>query len=555
MTTLDTRYLGASGVETSLDIARLGLSTNSLREATFFKGELRDPILLREGLGAVHRIVTSDFRYRPKDRLAWKLWLAEQDRLFVRSLKSKSHEAKAQLEQIELRLHALDKLRSVRMTPFYAARARYADYVVDHAWETAYLFDPVVTVHPDEVFFEAFSRDESSYVRLSAKRELWSDIGAVEFGTTNIDFSAGLARQLDRLRTYRQTTFDVSPGGVSVAVDGAVHKENKIELPETWVQGFLQVQATTTLGLRSFAVAPIDLFNLIRALTKKKTRASPRALRWELTPGARVAAVLEPWGDRYEMGMVYDGPSPVAIRTWGRDRLKVLERLLPVAKRCRVYLAGFGLPSFYVLDLGPVVVTLGLSGWTDNDWSGTRFELLSRPADATAAEMMTVYTRLRDVRVATDDALVVTTGLSIDKVRSALSALCQLGRATHDLAGDAYRHRDLFADAFTLAEAKKVAGPPPDDKSPQGKAARTIFEADGVRIIARRPVASGFKLSGSVRDVLQNGVFRPQLHIGPEGEIIEGLCTCRFYSEHKLTRGPCEHLLALRLAHAARGDT
>jgi len=52
------------------------------------------------------------------------------------------------------------------------------------------------------------------------------------------------------MRSYRQTRFDIDPTGLAVAsAGGPVHKEKKIELPESWVKGFLQVQSTMTLGL------------------------------------------------------------------------------------------------------------------------------------------------------------------------------------------------------------------------------------------------------------------------------------------------------------------
>src|ERR1041385_5927788 len=94
-------------------------------------------------------------------------------------------------------------------------------------------------------------------------------------GTTNIDFSHKLARQLDRIRTYRKTDFDIAPGGLTVThagPGGSSHKEKKIELPESWVSGFHQVQSTMAMGLTSFEVAPIDLLNIIRFLRRKKTR-------------------------------------------------------------------------------------------------------------------------------------------------------------------------------------------------------------------------------------------------------------------------------------------
>ncbi|MBI1947922.1 MAG: SWIM zinc finger family protein [Deltaproteobacteria bacterium] len=549
---VDARYAGESGVEHGLSTGKVGLATNQLREATYFKGELRRPLVFRDAMAALHHVVISDFRYQPKDRLAFKAWLAEQDRRFLLGLKTKSAAAKVELEQLESRLALLDAQREQRRKPFLAARQRYVEWAYAHQYELNYLFDPVITVHPDEVFFEAFSRDESSYARVGATHALFGDVKELRCGTTNIDFSVALARQLDRIRSYRTTSFDIAPGGLSVHTTGpggGVHKEKKIELPESWVQGFHQVQSTMAMGLTSFEVAPIDLFNIIRVLMRKKTRESPRALRWELVPGKRIRAVLEPWELPIELATRHRGDRDVVVRTWGRDRLKTLARLLPVARRVTVYLAGLGMPSFYLVDLGELSFVLGLSGWTDNDWAGgAKFDLLTRRLDGSAPELLAVYAALKERRFATASALAEATAFGLEKTRSALSYLCQIGRAMIDLYGGVYRHRDLFTDGFTAAEAQRAVSAAVEEANPAQKAARSVFASDNVRIIARRPVPTGFKLSGSVRGTGGERV-RPQLHVDVGGQIVEGTCTCRQHASYQLTKGPCEHLLALRLAH------
>lgn len=549
---VDARYTGESGVEHGLSTGRVGLATNQLREATYFKGELRRPLIFRDAMAALHHVVISDFRYRAKDRLAFKTWLAEQDRKFLIGLKTKSAAAKVELEQIESRLALLDAQREQRRKPFLAARQRYFEWAYAHQYELNYLFDPVITVHPDELFFEAFSRDESSYARVGARRALFGDVKELRCGTTNIDFSVALARQLDRIRSYRTTAFDIAPGGLTVETSGpggGVHKEKKIELPDSWVQGFHQVQSTMAMSLTSFEVAPVDLFNIIRLLMRKKTRESPRALRWELVPGKRVRAVLEPWELPIELATRHRGDKDVVVRTWGRDRLKTLARLLPVARRVTVHLAGLGMPSFYQVDLGELSFVLGLSGWTDNDWSGgAKFDLLTRRLDGSAGDLLVVYAALKERRFATPETLASSTGLGLEKTRSALSYLCQIGRCMIDLHGGVYRHRDLFFDAFTPKEAQQAISAVVEDANPAQQAARAVFTSDNVRIIARRPVSTGYKLSGSVRGTSGERV-RPQLHVDAGGQILEGTCTCRQYSSHQLTKGPCEHLLALRLAH------
>jgi len=123
-----------------------------------------------------------------------------------------------------------------------------------------------------------------------------------------------------------------------------------------------------------------------------------------------------------------------------------------------------------------------------------------------------------------------------------------VGRAMYDLGGGVFRHRDLFFDAFTLKEAQQALNPAVEVHTPQGKAAKQIVVAANVRVIARRPVTTGYKLSGSAKG--SDGVrVRPLVHVDKEGHIIEGTCSCAFYKKHAMTKGPCEHLLALRLEH------
>ena len=556
---LQTRYAGTSGVINGMAVAHLAFATNMLREPTLFEGTLAQPLLMREAMGALHGVVVSDHRYHPRDRLAFFAWLAEQDRAFLAGLAAKGQKARQRAEAINVRLAELDEAREHRLRPFHAARRRYFDYAYELEYELQYLLDPVITVHPDEISFEAFSRDQSTYARLAARHELFAKVGHFECGTTNIDFSARLATEMQRMRSYRDTRFTFDPGGFTVAhADvSAAHKEKKIELPESWVMGFLQVHSTMTLELTRLRIALVDMYNVCRFLRRRKARKSPRALRYELTPGQVPRVVLEPWEHVIELASspVYDGPAFKSVRTWGRDRLQAIARLLPVCRGVDVYLAGFGLPTIYVADLGPAAsFTLALSGWTDNDWTGTtaRFDLLTRPLTISADELMRAYHAMRDVRVSTDAGLAQRTGLTVPQARSALSYLCQVGRAMYDLAGRTYRHRDLFAEPFTPGQAAAVVSPAAEESDPRANIAREIVDSDNIRIIARRPVPDGYKVSGSAKSDGDNTRHRPLFHISAAGHLIEAECSCAFYKKYKLTQGPCEHILALRLAHMAR---
>lgn len=550
---LEYKYAGQSGIVSGLGSSRVAFATNQLREATYFDGELARPLVFREALGALYDVVVSDHKYHAKDRVAFRAWLEAQDAKFLDSLLQAGPKVQARIEELEARLSELNSARNTLKKPYHDARRRYVDYLYENQYELETILDPVITVHPDELAFEAFSKDESSYARLSARHDLFGRIDAAEHGTTNVDFGLGLHAELDRMRSYRATRFTIDPSGFTVEhAGGASVKEKKIDLPDSWLQGFLQVNALMSMGLTRLRLLPIDVFNIVRFLRRHRAKSSPRALRWELTPGKPARLVFEPWNHAIVLSpaSVYEGDKETTIRTWGRDRLRVLERVLPMSERIDLYLAGTGMPSVWVCDLGDLIFTLGLSGWTDNDWTGgtTKLDVLNQQTDVSAAELTAAYHALRAAKYRKDTELAADLGGSVEKARSALSLLCRAGRSMKDLASGLYRHRDLFLEPFDASATLAVAKQATEASDPKGKAARQIFEAGDVRIIARRPVKTGYKLSGSAKGADGKRV-RPLVAVDHDGQIIEASCTCAFGEKHGLTKGPCEHMLALRLAH------
>jgi phage gp36-like protein len=564
VTAIEYRYAGRSG----LAGPRLGLATNVLREPVFFDADLERPLVLREGLTALRAVLASDLKWHPRDRVAFRAWLASEDRRFVEGLAMKSAKARAELLEVDAALSALDSARAQRRAPFAKARAAYEAWALNDAFELQKVLDPVVTVHPDELSFEAFSSDQSSYGRLAVRHDLFGTVRSFECGTTNIDFSGALAAHVSRLRSYRQTRLTLGPSGLETetaapviadaqgsSLPPSIVREKRIALPEGWLAGFLQVHALMSMGLTRVRLATIDAFSIVRALASRKARTSPRALRWELRPGERVKVVLEPW-ETVIVGSPesrFEGSQPQTIRTWGRDRLKVLASVLPVATKLDVFLAGTGLPSVWLADLGEEAsFTLALSGWTDNDWveGPTKLDLLTRRAKVESVQLEKVHDALRSARKSTDTALASATHLPLETVRSALSLLCQSGRAMIDLATGQHRHRDLLLEPFVAQKVAAGVAKLEEASDPNAKEARALFDAGEARIIARRPFSGGHKLSGNVKD--GPGRARPQVVVDHAAQITEATCTCAFAQKHGLTKGPCVHMLALRLAHQDR---
>src|SRR5262249_30515983 len=129
------------------------------------------------------------------------------------------------------------------------------------------LLDPVVTVHPDQVFFEVFSKDEGTYAKLGIDLGVFDLAGRPACGTTNIDFSQALFAGIEQMRSYRQTTLSIGQEAVALTTSAAGKVlEKQIHVPDSWLRGFLQVQSAAALPRDTFRLNAIDLYNVLRHL-------------------------------------------------------------------------------------------------------------------------------------------------------------------------------------------------------------------------------------------------------------------------------------------------
>lgn len=188
----DYRYKGNSSVSSRADATQMSFAPDTNRQPTYFFGELAKPIEFREAISALHDVVISDLRYQPKDKTAYKEWAAEQEQIDWQTVAAQRSDVGERIKQLQAELSGLMRLSHERMKPYYEAMSKFRSYAWTKNLAVRMILDPVITVHPDEVFFECFSRDESSYGRLGASYEVFKDVGEFSCGTTNVDYSAAL---------------------------------------------------------------------------------------------------------------------------------------------------------------------------------------------------------------------------------------------------------------------------------------------------------------------------------------------------------------------------
>jgi hypothetical protein len=254
-----------------------------------------------------------------------------------------------------------------------------------------------------------------------------------------------------------------------------------------------------------------------------------------LTPGQPIVLALEPWNQSITLpGSSYAGPKAETIRTWGRDRLRVLARLLPLVESVDVHLLGTGLPSFWVANMGPLQLTLGLSGWTANDWTGgSALDQLLPPVEVDTWTLEKIGAAFLTQTSLTFAEVCAKTALPPPQVAAGLNRLALLGQLIHDLPAQVYRWRQVMPERLTPEQL----GP----ENPETLAAKQIVSGRKLQVQRDELTPSGLRLltgrvAGNETEALLDG----------DGRIVRGKCNCSHHYKGGLRRGPCRHLQALR---------
>jgi hypothetical protein len=137
------------------------------------------------------------------------------------------------------------------------------------------ILDPVITVHPDRLFFEAFSRDQSVYAMVVLNPEMFAT-----------EANSRLAQQRPISPPgFMERTHNCGPAGRPVLRIGSEgfevqnprrrgRFEQKVDLPDNWVRGFLQVTGAMAMPGTRLTARPADLLAAIRFFRYNQAKLS-----------------------------------------------------------------------------------------------------------------------------------------------------------------------------------------------------------------------------------------------------------------------------------------
>ncbi len=554
------KYASPSRCTQSNNQTTLGLSPDLSRdEKVSFCGKLKHPLLFRDAMLMLREIVISDTRKKTKERTDYFTWLEEEIDRRVKAHKeympnvrealkkemdsfdfelSRKKDEIAQLLNIQKNLQKqIDQYDAWK--DYYKIERDFWRFIKDRDYSLWFVLDPVITVHNDQVSFEAFSVDESIYGCLSVSMNEFDLLQTPKLGTTNIDFSAKLEKEMQRFRSYTDVTLSVNPEGFTIDNDIVPeYIEKKIDLPETWIKGFNQVSSAAALSGIELELSPSDMYDICALLRKKKEKKSPRYMKWILEPGKRVQIVFEPFGTILTLNAIYQGSQRREEKIWGRRRWLVAEKLIPLAKAFYVRILGFGMPQFIRADMGTMQMTIGFSSWSSNDWvKGTAFNIMAGfTGQGCYAD---IYRLMKDKRcLSIEEISGHLPNEKSDKIKSGVGMLFRKGEGYFDIVDDKVRFRHL-CNAPIPKELYEVS----DIEMDVQKISKLTFDNMTVKYSRQQE----FIFTTTYKENDQSSLT--EIVIDQDGQITKINCNCqKFKRGERNLSDPCAHILALYVA-------
>ncbi len=538
----------------------LGLSPDLSRdEKVSFCGKLKHPLLFRDAMLMLREIVVSDTRKKSKERTEYFTWLDEEIERRIKAHKEYMPKVRESLKKemdsydIEL-LHKkkeIDDLLNIQKNlqkqldqydawkDYYKIERDFWKFIKDRDYSLWFVLDPVITVHKDQVSFEAFSLDESIYGCLSISIDEFDLLQTPKLGTTNIDFSAKLEKEMQRFRSYTDVTLSVNPEGFTIDNDIVPeYIEKKIDLPETWIKGFNQVSSAAALSGIELKLSPSDMYDICAFLRKHKEKKSPRYMKWILEPKQKVQIIFEPFGTVLTLNTIYQGNQRREEKIWGRRRWLVVEKLIPLSEAFYIRMLGFGMPQFIRADMGTMQMTVGFSSWSSNDWvKGTAFNIM---AGFTGQGCYSdIYKLLKDKRCLSMEEISSYLPKQKDKrIKAGIGMLFRKGEGYFDIVNNKVRFRHL-CNAPIPEELYQVSNIEIDVQ----KISKLTFDNMRVRYSHKQEFifTTTYKENGKVSYT--------ELVIDEDGQITKIDCSCqKFRRGERNLSDPCAHILALYVA-------
>lgn len=364
--------------------------------------------------------------------------------------------------------------------------------------------DPVITSGSGMLRFEGFSACCSAYARVDLEPDGYEG-KTLNNGTTNVDFNAQFRSALAGIRDGERMSMSVGSEEIKMRHGFSEYLERKVKLPMRWIKGFVEVQSYQSQMEHRLTIGKIEAIKFIRSISAS-------------IPGQVISYVV-PSG----RGIRLSQTERNGIKVGSINRLAMLKDIVPLADELRIFSHPSGESSEWQLKCGPLLFTLALTAESGRGFSGEG-QALSDLAMADTDKLSRIRSSLKWQSMLDIQLLAKSCDMDLSSVRSLLQVLGSRGIVGYDLTRKAYFHREMPFDLELV-----------DSIHPRLKSARKLVQNNGVKIISNNAESLEAEVAGSGANH----------RVKSNGEVIT--CTCPWHSKYQGNRGPCKHILAVRI--------
>lgn len=373
--------------------------------------------------------------------------------------------------------------------------------------------DPILSAQGDILRAECFSACNGVYARMDLFQSALD--GEILYGTTNVDIGSNLRKSLFNVKQGDRLKFRIGDDGWkalhSKNLDGSVltdiHIQRPVKMPDRWIRALGNCAMLHQNMKYKFHVEGMQAKSFIAMLPPVTGKEKSG---W-LTP-TKTGVMLK---SREEKNSVYIS---------GIHRLSALKKIMSNVNSIFFYAPENGEPGQMMIEIcmtgANITLSLTAKSYEGYSGEGALLDSLSTPKILECADkidnILNFESRL-DI-----DKISKTIGIVKNDMNDAMELLAVSGKLGFDVRDRAFFHREL-----------------PDDPD---------------RVLKDNPRLVGAKKLVEDTEYIDDNIWHVKSGdttyrvIYPTDENLDNAkCTCTWYLKHQNSRGPCKHILAVKL--------
>lgn len=385
--------------------------------------------------------------------------------------------------------------------------------------------DPILTAQGDRLRAECFSACNGVYARLDLQESVLD--GEISYGTSNVDIGLELRQALMAVKSGDKLRLAIGEDGLNffhnakkgeeLSNKSKFVRERAVEMPDRWIRALGNCVEIHKGMNKVFSLSGLAAKTFISTLPPVTGKDVSGYLSY-----SRSGVSLS---QRQAKDSVYIS---------GLHRLGALKRISSNVRALTFYAPKDGEkgPLMLSAELNGARMTLSLTAAAHQGYSGegALLETLSKSDIIEYADSIASLLEFQPKIIPSQIAS--TLGLPSSDAELALALLASSGKLGYDAEEGAYFHRELPFDEDRVLK-------------------------DNPRLIGARKLQDRIKALDEKTFIVHSGDVDYRVVFDRTKNIGEAMCSCSWYMKHKNSRGPCKHILAVKLSKevASREET